>query len=221
MKGGGKLRWSNHLWGRIVRAVTAEWMVTTGRKRRANGGGTILARSLWATVFIYVPSLWLYELIDPANSWSPSLIEARTVVVDTVGWFGAIFAGLYATLYTRFASQWTYLNNVYNQIKSAETRSAGNLDSSQPVAAWKAGFIEDAAELHLAYKPLFASVIVAWSKDDEVEKAFIDNTTGNKERFDFIVGHASDSCTAHRQLIQEKVAKYSGTRKKKPVADEG
>ncbi len=37
--------------------------------------------------------------------------------------FGAIFAAVYFALYARFASQWSYLANLYNKIKEAETRS--------------------------------------------------------------------------------------------------
>ena len=76
---------------------------------------------------------------------------------------------MYAALYSRFASQWTYLAGVYNQIKMAESRTDRD---PRKIAEWKAGFIVDAEELHLVRKPLFAEVVRAWRKDAAVEDAY-------------------------------------------------
>jgi hypothetical protein len=57
--------------------------------------------------------------------------------------------------YARFSSQWSYLAGVYNQIKAAECRTGFQ---ETVLAQWKAGFIEDAADLHLLRKAMFASI---------------------------------------------------------------
>ena len=112
----------------------------------------------------------------------------RCVATNTLPWFGAIFAAVYAALYTRFSSQWTYLAGLYNQIKAAEVQVAvsANTDSTKDVAAkvltsWKAGFIEDAEELHLALKPMFAEVIRTWSEDEKVQSEFAKYAPGGEE----------------------------------------
>jgi hypothetical protein len=53
---------------------------------------------------------------------------------DSIGWIGAIFAAVYAALYARFASQWSYLAGVYNQMRQtlvtteAERRPSGHVE---------------------------------------------------------------------------------------------
>ena len=78
---------------------------------------------------------------------------------ETVPWLGAIFGGVYAALYARFASQWGYLAGVFNQIRQMLATwkpGGGNVDH---LFLWQAGFIEDALDLHLATKPMFATFI--------------------------------------------------------------
>jgi len=91
-------------------------------------------------------------------------------VSKSIPTFGAIFAACYVALYSRFSSQWTYLANVYNQIKAAET--SAETDKKILIAEWKAGFIEDALTLHLAYKPIFSATINVWGRDESVAEAF-------------------------------------------------
>jgi len=95
----------------------------------------------------------------------------------------AIFGVTYAALYARFAAQWTYIANLYNQIKQAQVSEAANLSpqaSTQQkpsaLAQWQAGFIEDALDLHMASKPGIAGVIRAWVGDDQVRAAFKTHT---------------------------------------------
>ncbi|VDO51962.1 unnamed protein product [Brugia timori] len=106
-----------------------------------------------------------------------------------------IFGATYAALYARFASQWGYIANLYNQIKQSEVDAAGSAQAAAPatsisgtavspspsdaalvLAQWKAGFIEDALALHMASKPSIAGVIGAWFKDQYVKDAFMNST---------------------------------------------
>jgi hypothetical protein len=118
---------------------------------------------------VYLVLLIGRNLLDPSRTWTFSMHELRVQILGTAQVFGALFAAVYAGLYARFSSQWSYLANVYNQIKAAESR--GGCDASR-LAEWKAGFIEDAQDLHLALKPLFASVIRAWGSEAEVKGSF-------------------------------------------------
>jgi hypothetical protein len=162
--------------------VSLEFLLT--RFRLPNGGGIILLRSLASAFLVYLGVLGLHNALDSARTWSFSWPELTAQVRETFHWYGAIFGALYAGLYARFASQWTYLANVYNQIKAAECRRECNGD---PLAEWKAGFMEDAEELHLATKPLFASVLRAWGGDANVKKKFIENAPGGVERFEALM----------------------------------
>ncbi len=62
-------------------------------------------------------------------------VDLGTRAVELLPWLGALFGAVYAGLYARFASQWLYLANTYNQIKAAECRSES---SARPLAEWKA-----------------------------------------------------------------------------------
>lgn len=107
---------------------------------------------------------------------------------------------VYASLYARFASQWSYLAGVYNQIKAAE---CGQKCDRIALAEWKAGFIEDAEDLHLARKPVFASIIHAWVKDAEVEVRFLKDVPGGEHRFELLAASVQDvvlrTATKYRQ----------------------
>lgn len=165
------------LWDRLVWLVSGEWVLTCSR-RRANGGAVVLGRSVIASAAVYLIVLWIREVIDPAKSLTPDFRLIPDVLHSSLTWFGGIFAAIYFSLYARFSSQWVYLAGVYNQIKSAEVRlhEKGPTEAALlALAEWKAGFIADADELHLAGKPLFASAILAWSKDPsgKTKAAFI------------------------------------------------
>jgi len=89
---------------------------------------------------------------------------------------------VYASLYARYSAQWNYLAGVYNRIKETEARGATDATALKAMAQWKAGFIEDADDLHLAGKPMFASTIRAWSNAD-VEQEFVDHTHEGRARW--------------------------------------
>ena len=79
---------------------------------------------------------------------------------------------------------------MYNQIKAAECRNDCNLDH---LAEWKAGFIEDADELHLASKPHFASIIRAWAGDPGVAASFEKDAAGGMIRFSQVLVKANNA----------------------------
>lgn len=115
-----------------------------------------------------------------------------------------ILGATYAALYARFTSQWTYIANLYNQIKQAEVEAAGaqrNLPIASPpmpsdaafvMAQWKAGFIEDALAVHMATKPPIKGVIQAWFAVAEAKAAFMAYTphaaikVGQLQRFEVL-----------------------------------
>jgi hypothetical protein len=145
--------------------------------RMHNGGTTIFARSLLVATLLFVGAVCV--LYTQAKA-SESLLYVSAQHLD---WFGVTFAAVYAALYARFSSQWTYLADLYNRIKEAQsTESAGDEDRYSPAAGrhmaeWKAAFLEDAHLLHLATKPPFADVVRAWGNERDVRDAFIANTS--------------------------------------------
>ena len=89
------------------------------------------------------------------------------------------------------------LANLYNNIKASEVRAASGASgegAAAKMAEWKAGFIEDADILHLAAKPMIASIIKAWSSEEGVQHAFANYTIGNKNRFDLVRAKAEAAC---------------------------
>ncbi len=114
-----------------------------------------------------------------------------------------IFLGAaYISLYTRFVSQWTYLAGLYNSIKQVEAA----VDSKGDViATWKAGYLEDAENLHLAGKHNLAPIICAWVKDQKVKSAYIKNTPGGEKRLGELFRLADD---AYREAEIKSNKKY-------------
>jgi hypothetical protein len=189
------------LWHTLVWFLSGEWMLSK-KSRRPNGGSVVLARAFWSAGLVYAATLILRDVLDPTRGWAFSTHEARQRVFTTLPWFGAMFAGVYASLYTRFASQWTYLAGLYNLIKAAEVRGDGQQPQSRKaLSLWKAGFIEDADELHLSRKPLFANVVVAWGRQEEVAAAFAAHAHGGNVRFEHIVAAANKSLVQHSRHL--------------------
>ena len=88
---------------------------------------------------------------------------------------------MYTAFYARFASQWSYLAELYNSIKAIEV---SGVQDKVALAQWKAGFIEDAQALHMECKSSFLSVVIAWLEDPEVVNAFVENTIAGSQRLD-------------------------------------
>lgn len=195
-------------WHRSVAIVSGEWMLTF-RQRRPNGGSIVLARSLWCSATIYVGLLLLRELLDPNRSWEPSCLEIRLRLLATMPWYGAIFTACYASLYTRFASQWSYLAALYNQIVSAQisVEAARGEEAVGLFVPWKAGFIEDADDLHLATKPLFAHAVLGWLGDPAVRAWFEAHSLGGLTRLNQIESAARHFTHQHKGELKLGVGK--------------
>lgn len=158
-----------------------------------NCGAVILARALWTGAVAYLCALILKTAIDPAKSFS--LCSLQTLAADTVPWLGATIAASYAALYSRFASQWGYLAELYNNIKAAELSMPEDPVPSQALvlAEWKAGFLEDCETLHLARKSSFASTIRQWGAESSVENAFVKYAQGGEARFRHLLEIAEEA----------------------------
>lgn len=136
-----------------MRFLTGEFIL----EFRANGGTVVFLRSCWITTIVYGLAVLLREVTDTnAILWTLSFDSFRLAVNQTIPWIGAIFAGVYIALYARFASQWSYIASLYNQIIQTECDPNS---STKAIAVWWAAFIEDAEDLHLAFKPMFAAII--------------------------------------------------------------
>ena len=100
---------------------------------RPNGGTVIALRSLYVAILVLLLTLLLYNVLDPRRScivvWERKCDFDYLEMFDQVvrifsGWFAAVLAAVYVALYSRFQSQWSYLANLYNQIKASEARTA-------------------------------------------------------------------------------------------------
>lgn len=192
--------------GWLLEVLSWEWILT--RMRLANGGGLVLIRSFLIAIEVYGTTVALKQGLDPVRTWVFSAHELQLEIIATLPWFGAIFAGIYAGLYTRFASQWTYLANLYNQIKAAESSCS---DESNAIDAWKAGFFEDADELHLATKRVFASILRSWATVG-VQREFVKNTPGGEERLAKLMGAVNRAYERHAR-------RYSPPKREVETAD--
>ncbi|PKL40554.1 MAG: hypothetical protein CVV44_02815 [Spirochaetae bacterium HGW-Spirochaetae-1] len=181
-------------WHRLIEIITGEFILT--RYKKSNGGSVIILRSLLSAFILFIIVLFLLNSIDPGRTSDFSWVELRLQVVEKFSWFGVFFATIYAALYARFSSQWTYLANLYNQIKQAETRCEIN---SEKLAEWKAGFVEDAEVLHLMMKPIFSSVICEWLKDDKVRGKFDQFTPGGDNKLDYIAKMVNKVCDEEKE----------------------
>ena len=115
-------------WEKMWSAITGEWMLELGH---SNGGTIIFLRSLQVSAIIYAIALALHT--GTYAEWTLQfwkwlcLIDFGQLKMDITGHLpalGGIFAGVYTALYARFASQWSYLAGVYNQMREALVRTA-------------------------------------------------------------------------------------------------
>lgn len=151
--------------------------------KRPNGGAVIVRRTAWTTTIIYLVTLVVYERLAVGATCRLSLPHADTLRA-TLPWLGAIAAAMYAASYSRFASQWTYLANLYNQMMAAAAAqpTSPSEESKRALAAWRAGFIEDAEDLHLATKPSYAGVIRSLLSREDVRDVYIRSAFGGEAR---------------------------------------
>jgi len=150
-------------WVKVARFFTAEYLLD----RNSNGGDIVLARSLIVASKLTALTLILKNLIDPCIGYNFSWSALRQQCIDLAPWGSAVAGATYLALYDRFKSQWTYLAALYNQIKQAEIEAEIEIECSEVVRSkklkklkqWKAGYIEDAVEMHLHIKGNVAGII--------------------------------------------------------------
>ena len=175
------------IWKKFVENLSSEWVLTeTGL---SNGGSAILARSLITSFIIFTVVLLSINLLDPERVYKFSSYELRIQAIDKISWYGIIFAAVYTGLYARFAAQWSYIAALYNQIKQAEC----SMHNADVMAEWKAGFIEDVENLHLANKESVAPIVNAWASEELVREKYIAHTPGGQKRFDLLIQRV-ESC---------------------------
>ncbi|WP_421844159.1 hypothetical protein [Mycobacterium sp.] len=149
-----------------------------------NGGTAIFVRTLWIASLMYTGALLLRAVGYTDWSWGIDRHKLREEIAATTTWLGAIAGAVYTALYARFSSQWTYLANVYNQIKNAIVSAPGELGEERrhEISYWKAAFVEDAQDLHLVRKKMFAMAAWAWLQEAPVAEKFDSYTVGGTAR---------------------------------------
>lgn len=164
---------------RISNALSGEFLLAN----RPNGGTVILFRSLYVTALLYTLAIAVRSFTTTGATISFSASQLSAEINGTIPWFGAIFAGVYAALYARYSSQWSYLANLYNQIMAAYvSMSPAQQTESKTLVNWQAAFVEDAADLHLATKPMFAMAISEMLKEQAIRDVFAESTVGGHVR---------------------------------------
>lgn len=171
-----------HLFERAAYYITGEFLL----KNTANSGSIIIIRSLLFSMIVFLFAIALSEATCPKTifPFRFSFREFATAIHSNIDWLAALIGFSYLALYARFASQWNYLANLYNQIMQSRADNASdNLATTErqniPVnqlterervyAYWMAGFIEDAVTLHLSEKPMYKPVIKSMRKLPGVE----------------------------------------------------
>ncbi len=175
--------WLGRAADRVVNFFSGEWILEWS-PYTANGGTVVAVRSLWLTFWVFLPAFLLKTTLGEGKVAAFDVRQGAADFVEILPWLAAIFAGVYAALYTRFSSQWTYLANLFNQIVQAQLALPENPHEAQlnTMASWKAAFIEDAEDLHLAAKPMFLVAVQDWGSDARVARRFVRNTVGGEQR---------------------------------------
>jgi hypothetical protein len=175
-------------WRCVSELLWGEWWFWRGRP---NGGTVIFWRALQISFLVYLPALWMHSFLSaecPACHLSWTGFEHTTDT--TLQWLAAIFGAVWAGLYARFASQWTYLAGEYNQIRQAlATRPQPTSENNHHSQMWRAGFIEDALDLHLATKPMFVpflKTLLEGKEHQEVRDYFDDKTVDGPQRREWL-----------------------------------
>ncbi|WP_232022006.1 hypothetical protein [Mycobacterium basiliense] len=169
-----------------VHIASGEWML----KGRVNGGTVIFFRSVQVALTAWLVAVWFRSFCYAAWPLRFDGVQFLRDMGNHLPWLGATFGAIYVALYTRFSAQWNYLAATYNQLMSTQAQIEGlapTLDQSQPdrnkkIVVWKAGFIEDAQDLHLATKPTFAMAILYMLKNQDIADVFDAGAKGGEQR---------------------------------------
>lgn len=164
---------------KLLHWLSGEWILVDWEV--PNGGAVVFLRSVLVALIVFAAAIGAINVLDPSRTFAFSLAELRTQIIEHLPWLGIIFAGTYTAFYTRFASQWSYLAELYNNIKATEVSGA---QDKEALAQWKAGFIEDAQTLHMECKGSFLSIVAAWLEEPDVARAFADKTIAGAQRLE-------------------------------------
>ena len=144
---------------------------------RPNSGAVVFVRSVKVSFLIFLFSLWAISVTDPERTFEPSYKDFLAILTDKFAWLGAIFAASYAGFYSRYASQWSYLANLYNQIMAVKSTLPESQKSGASLLHWQAGFIEDCYLLHLDRKEIFSVPIRYMLEDSAIADTFKSTTS--------------------------------------------
>lgn len=156
---------------RLVDFLSGEWML----KARSNSGSVIFLRSVLVSGLIFAVGLSIKCAADPTTSSEFSFFQLRMEVRDQIGWLGAIFAAAYAGFYARYASQWSYIASLYNQIMATASGLTEEQKQGRTFLNWQAAFIEDCYFLHLDRKEVFTVVIKQMLGNEMVLNCFLNS----------------------------------------------
>ncbi|WP_202840930.1 hypothetical protein [Luteimonas saliphila] len=159
---------------RLLKAVdflSGEWML----KNRSNGGALIFLRSALVSTLIFAAGVSIKCAVDPTSGSDLSFFQFRLEIRDHLGWLGATFAATYAGFYARYASQWSYLASLYNQIMATASGLTDEQRKSSSFLNWQAAFIEDSYFLHLDRKKVFSVIIEQMLADQTILKCFVES----------------------------------------------
>jgi hypothetical protein len=156
--------------GRFIwELFTGEWWFWCGRP---NGGTVIFWRTVQITVIFSAIALAARSYLVAGCAAVPCDFDWRPLFHDdhaeTVPWLGAIFGAVWVALYARYSAQWSYLAGVINQMRQTlASRPDPSDENVQHLCLWRAGFIEDCLDLHLATKPMFGPFLQRLLEDEE------------------------------------------------------
>lgn len=162
----------------IMKIITGEFIL----KFMPNGGTAILFRSVFVSVYLYLLAVAAKSYTNESAILAFSPEQFRIEINSTIPWLGAIFGGIYAALYSRFSSQWSYLADLYNQQISAALSLTKDQLNDDTFAIWQAAFIEDAVCMHLAIKPGFINAILGMLKEEKTRIILEEDEHFGKEK---------------------------------------
>lgn len=145
-----------------------------------NGGVAILLRTIWISSLLYLSAIAIKSYCSGGVFLSLSLIQFKEVVSETLPWLGAILGGVYAALYTRFASQWAYIADLYNQQMSQAASLTKEQIDGPNYRGWQAAFVEDAICMHLATKDGFRNAISEMLQKDAIRTLLLEHVGEKK-----------------------------------------
>lgn len=160
-----------------------------------NGGTVVLLRTFFTSIIIYILFITAKGLLDTGFGPELDWVYIQELIGDTLTIAGAIIAGTYTAFYTRFASQWAYLAELYNNLMStqAQVPRDGSEERERVYAVWKAGIVEDAYTLHLAGKPMFAPLIAGLLEEPKVVESFLESAYNGSKALEKLEKQLSSS----------------------------